>query len=74
MPPKRKTYSVTFRNKKGNWITNIGEFDTQDDIDWGEVVRFAVLHDCTAYGYQHGVNSRNLTEERTRTVLWTKGN
>jgi len=68
-----KTYSVTFRSARhGEWVTNWGQYFSLDEIDWEKVHDSAVERGDLAYGYYYGYNSRNLTSDRCRTVLWER--
>jgi len=65
-----KSYSVTFQCKNKVWVTNWHQYFDLSNVDWNQVLQFAIERGYRAYGYQHGHNSRNLTSSRNRVVLW----
>ena len=64
-----KTYSIAFKNKNGDWITNWGQYFQLDEINWDKVKQYVKESNGLGYGYYYGHNSRNLTSKRCRTAL-----
>lgn len=64
-----KTYSVAILNKQNVWITNWGQYNFLEEIDWTKVEEHCKERGCLAYGYYHGENSRNLVSARNRKVV-----
>ena len=64
-----KTYSVAMQSQTGIWFTNIGQFNSLEDIDWNKVEEQALRHNDLAYGYYYGHKSNTLTASRCRTII-----
>lgn len=64
-----KTYSVAIQGKNGIWVTNIGQFNTIDEIDWDAVKKLCIKNGDLAYGYYYGHKSNTLTSPQCRTVM-----
>jgi hypothetical protein len=68
-----KVHKETVNEGKPYWITNWHQYNNLEDIDWNEVKQFVLNNpQYIAYGYYYGNNSRKLTSDKCRTVLFEK--